>query len=340
MNNLLKQLFLKGVMALAAPGCKLEEAINPFNSSHLGDRAKYYGASEMAAECQLKPVLERIHGKSPFSLQQTIVTAIGHLLEMVVYLIFCAVGKKPKREVAVYHPDLPWCRATIDFLWPTASGAKFMELKSSKDCPEEVRTSHRNQIILQMGIWLLNNPGKQVSGVVMVIDRTLGVIREYPVEYNHILFLGLVERAKGSWAAVHGQGPMPAPCPTGLCGYCEHRTDYCPCGIPVEGAPLPPDVAQAALDLARFSLAAKEADAQAKRARLVITGYAGKHRVKSLVEGHQVSVYQKNGRKSLDQEKLKGLLVDQGLPEETVAAVFAAATKPGKPTTTVEVVPI
>ena len=337
MSEMLKDFLMKGVELLALPSCKIVETMNPFCSEHLGDRSKYFGASEMAAECQRKPVLERLYGRKPFELHSIIVMAIGHMIEVMIYLIFVAQGKKPQREVALYHPDLSWCRATADFIWLTQSGAKIMELKSSKECPDVVRTSHFNQIILQMGIWLLNNPGKTVSGVVMVVDRVCGEIREYPVEYDHYLFLGLIDRAKASWAAIQGEGELPEASPNGLCGFCSQR-DKCPYGIPADG-PLPLDIAEAAERLLHANTQIKQLKLIADSAKKLITAYSGGHRLKGRGNQCQLSIYYKAGKASIDHDKIKQAMAIR-FSEEEIAEIYVNATSKGKPSPTVEVKPL
>lgn len=199
-------------------------------SKHLGDRSEYIGASDLAG-CPRKAALNRIRPQKERTAAEQMVMAIGHAVEDIIGRLFLAGGvKNLTREVEYVHPEFTFIKCHCDFVYESDTEIRIRELKSTKGNPDDPYPTWVNQVHVQMGLAQICVPEKTITGSIMAVDRAKGGCQEYTgYTPNPQLTEVFVEKAKKIWAAVIGEGPVPAPEPGdgNLCGFCPHRSD-CP----------------------------------------------------------------------------------------------------------------
>lgn len=237
----------------------LEKAIKEKNrqdSAHLGDRAAYVGASDIAG-CPRKAVLSKRTPKERDAKTLLRFTR-GHVAENLMAGIFAAGGLKFDREVEVPHPDYPYIRGHIDFLFRSNRRLHVVELKTVSGIPAEPYASWIDQLQTQMGLLELVRPGIPIGGSILALDLNAGEWQEFnSFQPNRVVFELMIGKGRHIWAALNGtEEPK---CERGLlCGYCSYRDD-----CPAMTAPIidfPQEVAQ----LARLHLNASRLKAFAE----------------------------------------------------------------------------
>ena len=213
-------------------------------SSHLGDRTGYVGASDIAG-CPRKAALGK---QSPegHDIKTLLRFSRGHAAQAMYAEFFKTGGALFEEEVEVRHPDLPEIRCHIDFLFYANRQTKrlhIVEMKSTDGIPDEPYASWVDQLHVQMGLLQLTlDPEVQIGGSILVVDLNAGTYREFNnYAPNKLVFNQLMEKAQHILSATRGEC-APKTEPGILCGYCTFRQD---CPSHVADMELPPEIHQA-----------------------------------------------------------------------------------------------
>lgn len=198
-------------------------------SSHLGDRTLYVGASDIAG-CPRKAALGK-QNPSPHDIKTLLRFSRGHAAQAMYADFFRTGGALFEEEVEVRHPAIPEIRCHIDFLFYANRQTKrlhIVEMKSTDGIPDEPYASWVDQLHVQMGLLQLTlDPEVEIGGSILVVDLNAGTYREFnSYTPNRLVFDQLVEKGKHILAAARGEC-APRTEPGILCGYCPFRTG-CP----------------------------------------------------------------------------------------------------------------
>lgn len=198
-------------------------------SSHLGDRALYVGASDIAG-CPRKAALGK-QNPTGHDIKTLLRFSRGHAAQAMYADFFRTGGALFEEEVEVRHPAIPEIRCHIDFLFYANRQTKrlhIVEMKSTDGIPDEPYASWVDQLHVQMGLLQLTlDPAVEIGGSILVVDLNAGSYHEFnSYTPNRLVFDQLVEKGKHILAAARGEC-APRTEPGILCGYCPFRTG-CP----------------------------------------------------------------------------------------------------------------
>lgn len=222
-------------------------------SSHLGDRTGYVGASDIAG-CPRKAALGK-QCPSSHDIKTLLRFSRGHAAQAMYADFFRTGGALFEEEVEVRHPDIPEIRCHIDFLFYANRQTKrlhIVEMKSTDGIPDEPYSSWVDQLHVQMGLLQLTlDPTVEIGGSILAVDLNAGTYHEFnSYTPNRLVFAQLVEKGKHILAAARGEC-SPRTEPGILCGYCPFRT-----GCPSHAAAL--DLPREILDAGRKYLELNE----------------------------------------------------------------------------------
>jgi hypothetical protein len=202
----------------------LEKAIKEKNrqdSAHLGNRSEYVGASDIAG-CPRKAVLSKKNPKE-HDAKTLLRFARGHVAEGLLAEIFAAGGLNFDRETEIPHPEYPFIRSHIDFLFSSSKRLHVVELKTVDGIPDEPYSSWVDQLHTQMGLLELDRPGIPIGGSILALDLNAGDWHEFnSYRPNELIFDVMIEKGLHIWAAMHGH-EEPKTEPGLLCGFCPQR---------------------------------------------------------------------------------------------------------------------
>lgn len=276
---------------------------NRQDSSLLGDRSSYVGASDIAG-CPRKAVLSK-QGEPCHDTRSLLRFARGHLAEDLVDAIFRAGGLVGQRQVELYHPEYPEILCHIDFLFQGRGGRlHVLEVKSTDGLPDEPYGSWVDQLHLQMSLVALHHPGIPVTGSILAIDLNKGQWTEFGAYTpNDLLFSVLLDKGRHIWNALGGQ-EEPRTEPGFLCGHCPHRAG-CPAHN-VDSLPeLPAEVAQEAAQYLELSQQIAALKGKAEMLSSNLKEFAGEQSLKATAGGLLVKVTQVPASNSVDTRKLQ-----------------------------------
>ena len=193
------------------------------NSSHLGDRSKYVGASDIAG-CPRKAAMNKLQPED-FDAKTLLRFSRGHAAEDLIDGIFRAGGLTPQREVELSHPEYSDIKCHIDFLFNSKTSGRYhvMELKTTDGLPDAPYESWVNQLHVQMGLLELDKPGVPIGGSILAVDLNAGEWKEFnSFTPNRILFDAMIMKGRHILSSINT--PEKAQIEPGiLCGYCSHR---------------------------------------------------------------------------------------------------------------------
>lgn len=210
-------------------------------SSHLGDRTVYVGASDIAG-CPRKATLGK-QFPTDYDIKTLLRFSRGHAAQAMYAEFFRTGGALFEEEVEVRHPDIPEIRCHIDFLFYANRQTKrlhIVEMKSTDGIPDEPYASWVDQLHVQMGLLHLTlDPEVEIGGSILVVDLNAGTYREFNnYAPNRLVFNQLMEKGQHILSAARGEC-APKTEPSFLCGYCSFRNG-CPAhAIDME---LPPEI--------------------------------------------------------------------------------------------------
>ena len=210
-------------------------------SSHLGDRTVYVGASDIAG-CPRKATLGK-QFPTGYDIKTLLRFSRGHAAQAMYAEFFRTGGALFEEEVEVRHPDIPEIRCHIDFLFYANRQTKrlhIVEMKSTDGIPDEPYASWVDQLHVQMGLLHLTlDPEVEIGGSILVVDLNAGTYREFNnYAPNRLVFNQLMEKGQHILSAARGEC-APKTEPSFLCGYCSFRNG-CPAhAIDME---LPPEI--------------------------------------------------------------------------------------------------
>lgn len=253
----------------------LEKALKEKNrqdSRHLGDRSTYIGASDIAG-CPRKAVLSRLQ-----PVEHDAITLLrfarGHMVEELMDGIFRAGGLIAQREVELVHPEFPFLRCHIDFLFTTSKRLHVVELKSVNGIPEKPYPSWVDQLHFQMGLLEMDQPGLEIGGSILAIDLNTGQWHEFnSYRPSKALFEHLTLKGRHIKFSLASGGKHAVAEPGLLCGCCHYRSD-CPSLLDA-AEKLPKEVELLALQYLEASQSKKESDTRLKKLKKDIFGFTG-----------------------------------------------------------------
>lgn len=212
-------------------------------SSHLGDRTVYVGASDIAG-CPRKAALGK-QTPTGHDIKTLLRFSRGHAAQAMYAEFFRTGGALFEEEVELRHPDIPEIRCHIDFLFYANRQTKrlhVVEMKSTDGIPDEPYASWVDQLHVQMGLLQLTLDSEvQIGGSILVVDLNAGEYREFnSYAPNKLVFKQLVEKGQHILAAARGEC-TPRTEPGILCGFCSFRPDCPSHAIEMD---LPPEIHQ------------------------------------------------------------------------------------------------
>jgi hypothetical protein len=198
-------------------------------SSHLGDRTVYVGASDIAG-CPRKASLGK-QTPEGHDISTLLRFSRGHAAQAMYADFFKTGGALFDEEVEVRHPQIPEIRCHIDFLFYTNRQTKrlhVVEMKSTDGIPDEPYSSWVDQLHVQMGLLQLTlDADVEIGGSILVVDLNAGKYKEFnSYAPNKLVFSQLIEKGQHILSAAQGEC-TPRTEPGILCGYCSFRQS-CP----------------------------------------------------------------------------------------------------------------
>jgi len=272
------------------------------NSSHLGDRSRYVGASDIAG-CPRKAVLSKINPQ-PHDAATLLRFSRGHAAEDLIDSIFRAGGLTPQREVELCHSDFPEIKCHIDFLFHSKASGRFhvMELKTVGGIPDAPYEGWVNQLHVQMGLLELNNPGAPIGGSILAVDLNAGEWREFnSYTPNRVLFDALITKGRHILASL--KQPENAQVEPGrLCGYCDYRAD-CP-AFTEDAVEIPGEIRTLAARYLEKTETKKALDRDIRELKEEILGFTGPD-FRGLSDSLQVCAFEVGPSETVDTRRLK-----------------------------------
>lgn len=284
---------------------KALEELNKETSKHLGDRSLYVGGSDIG-NCLRKALQGKIN--EPQHDKKTLLRFLrGHAVQDLFAEIFKA-GKAPfQEEVEIAHPQKPYIKVHIDFLFTGRKRLYVVEIKSVGGIPETPYASHLNQLALQMGlVHLTASPDIVVEGCILYVDINAAewkVCNGYNIASPEmqVLYKESESRAENIWEALQASQEL-EPEPSFLCGYCEFRGTCEAHQMP--DVKLPADVLAAAKRYQELVAEKKEIEKKLDNLKLDIFGYTGDS-FRGTAHGIDVVVTTFKPSVTVDSEKLK-----------------------------------
>lgn len=195
------------------------------SSPQLGDRATYVGSSDIG-QCPRKVVLEKL-APTPLDTTSRFRQLRGTVAEMLIEKLFTLSGYSFLSQLELSHPEEPF-RAHVDFCFTDdPETMHFVEVKTANGLPDEPFPSWLDQLQWQLGLFLLQYPGKKVQGHLLALDLNAGRFKAFgPYEPSKEIFAYLMDKGRIIMEAV-ATGEELQPSSGLLCGQCPHRDD-CP----------------------------------------------------------------------------------------------------------------
>jgi CRISPR-associated exonuclease Cas4 len=303
------------------------QTLNTTSSAHLGDRSQYVGGSDVS-QC-LRKVVDAKMNDVTHDNKSLLRFLRGHAVQNMFSEIFTAGNATFKEEVEVTHPTKPYIKAHIDFVFYSAKRIYVVEMKSVNGIPEETRSSHLDQLGLQMGLLRQVTPAEiAIEGCVLYVDINAA---EWDVRNGHnadslemkAIYTESERRADKIWQSVQNN-ELPDPESSFLCPWC-HCYDACPAHQLPEVI-IPPDVLDTAKKYLALVAQSKRIKGKTDALKLEILGYTGK-RFKGMSDGIGITVTTSNDSEMIDTEKLQSLYPD----------VYLACLKPRAGSTKLQV---
>lgn len=281
--------------------------LNKETSKHLGNRSLYVGGSDVG-QCLRKAMLGKT--TDPSHDKKTLLRFLrGHAVQDLFAKIFTA-GKSPfQEEVEVVHPDKPYIKVHIDFLFTGNKRLYVVEMKSVGGIPEKPYSSHRNQLALQMGLLrLITPPDVSIEGCILYVDINAGDWRvcngyNFSSTEMQVLYKESESRAEKIWQALE-VNQEPETEPSFLCGYCDFRSSCTEHQLPE--VKLPDDVLSAAKRYQELTAEKKEIEKKLDNLKLDILGYTGDS-FRGTADGIEIVAVTVKPSVTVDSEKLKML---------------------------------
>jgi len=164
----------------------------------------------------------------------------GHITEDLIAEALKAQGMKFVRQFDAKHPEKPYLRAHVDFLFGSLQNGRvsLMEVKSSTKIPEAPYESWVRQLAWQMALLDAMAPDAEIHGTVLCVDIAAAAFQTYPVMKARDIrpFMELMlQRGERLYQAMQGEIPFEAleTEPGPLCQFCGCRSD-CP-AVQVDG---------------------------------------------------------------------------------------------------------
>jgi len=242
------------------------------NSSHLGDRSQYIGASDIAS-CPRRVVHSRLH-PLPCDTKTLMRFARGHIAEDLLAQVFEAGGATFLRQVEVCHPVEP-IRCHIDFVFFSTRNGRIhlVEVKSVDGIPLEPYSQWIDQLHVQLGLFQENNTDSLIGGSILAVDLNAGSWKEFNgFSPNEALYRFLLEKKGKHILSALRRECEPNTEPGTLCGYCAYRSG---CPAHAESQPIPQEIFTSADAYERLSRQKETIEAGLEVLRNDILAYTG-----------------------------------------------------------------
>jgi len=313
---------------------KTIQALGKSNSSHLGDRSQYIGASDISG-CPRKAVLSR-QAPSQHSPTTQLRFAWGHLSQELFSRLFELGRLKFIEEVEIIHPQNPRIRCHIDFLFKGKDGRyHVVEKKATKDIPAEPYQSWVDQLQFQMGMlkrFYVEAKNCVIGGSVLAASplpkedpkSLVNGVKEFnSFTPNDLVFDHLMKKADHILAAIDGKEE--ARCePSLLCGTCPYNSN-CP-SRQMSNFVMPNDVIDVAKAYLDLNEEKKKLEADVNRLKEELLKYTG-NSFQGIHNGIAIKSYTVKDSVTVGSKKLKN-----DFPE-----AYKACTKPKSGYTKLEV---
>lgn len=196
------------------------------SSDELGDRSSYIGASDIGS-CERKAVLSKLQPQDN-PLEKLMVFIRGHLGETIVAEVMEAAGYKYSTQETLVHPDYPFIKAHLDFMFRAGNKVRALEIKTVSNIPSEPYQTWVDQVTYQLGLLRLNYPEADIKGLVLAINLNTGELQEYEIEENPAYFNILVEKAQTLFNKIEQKTTENLETEVALlCAFCPFK-DSCP----------------------------------------------------------------------------------------------------------------
>lgn len=251
------------------------------NSSHLGDRTKYLGLTDILPGTCPHERLSSKRQELICSPEQAVVFARGHAAEDLLAAAFDTVSIKYTREIELCIKDLPIpIKGHIDFSLdpaelrklgvevPAGIDAVFLECKSKDEVPGVPDDMHIDQAKGQ--IWLARENGINAIAFIYVIDMLKGGMKLFGPLTHDTRYLDLLSRAEYLTMGLI-EGKQLRAIPGIACGGCAFREE-CPTFPPKE---VPEEISEIILRHHNLGKATKDLTKERDTIRDVIAGYIG-----------------------------------------------------------------
>jgi hypothetical protein len=269
----------------------------------LGDRTNYIGASDVA-QCPRKAVLSKLN---PIKHDVETLTRFqrGHLAENLLKKIFDKTNYCYTTQMELTHPDFPYIKAHLDFVFYTKNMRKIgvLELKTVSNIPDNPYESWIQQLYFQMGLLQLQYPESEIKGSILAIDVNSGKIEEFnSFKPFTPIFNILLSKAEKIKKAIDGNCVEWDDIEESLlCSVCPYKTD-CPALIKGEKVEFPDDIKQKVKKLKELAKIEKETKSLKNEIKLYMESMS----IKTGIADDVIVQYQsRKGRKILDEQALK-----------------------------------
>ena len=213
-------------------------ALSKKNSSHLGDRGEYIGASELGL-CPARVILGKVYGSndSEDTLDSANLKNLGHIQEDYLEARLLSQGFKDierEYEIQLDHHGVQ-IQLHLDFVWRTPKVVLVIESKNMRTIPSEPWDSQVIQMNAQVCALKLELEAKgdnrQVLGIIHASARATGEETVFPApgEFYHPDFAAFrfyLDKAVETWDLIeamrNGASPRLPIEPGPLCNWCSH----------------------------------------------------------------------------------------------------------------------
>lgn len=256
---------------------RMLKQVNNNDSSSLGDRSTYIGASDIG-KCPRQAVLGKLE-KTEHTPRELIRFLRGHVTETVVNKCLDMTGAFYTTQFEVVHPLFPFIIAHIDCIIhdrPTVEESGILivkEMKSPGELPDEPYDNQILQVIYQLGLLQLKFPKAEIRGHIFNLCIGDGEYTDFGAYTpNSTVFASLVEKARHLMQCVE-TGEEAKPEPTLLCGLCHYKLG-CP-AFQSDKPPIPDDLIAAINEYDMLRAEIKAAEAKMKKIKGEVVDYVG-----------------------------------------------------------------
>lgn len=271
----------------------------------LGDRSQYIGASDLNNGCIRKTILGKRH-KRDLDLQSSLFFMRGHLAELIIMMALRAKKVSFIYQPELVHPDKPYQKAHLDFMFMGKNRIHVLDIKTGKDGKN--LNMYKPQIENQMGLVKLNYPEvEKVTGAICHIDLTSALFKyENGFEFDPEAFAEGQKQVDLIWDIMQYPGTEDAHTQkTPLCGWCD-SINTCPRFI---GSELPevddPELIEKIQNFLDLGIAKDQTESAFETSKEELTELVKAFGCRLKIGGFAVGTPQRGRKGGIDEAKLK-----------------------------------